>query len=1039
MNLSMNRRRRFSQSLPQSSSSSSTTTTETKTRRTIVSLITETNSHKSSGEEEEEEEEERRNDNDNHNHNHTNAERLWELKRELQKELIFSENDTTITSVSRKGNRRKEHQNEERERERNSNIERKYAQRQREEREEQTILVKEASASPSSSSLNDNNNNNTLYYERVVIGNDDDDDYNGYDYYEEEYRATTTTKSRNSNSSSSKAAAVEKKNEKNKRTIMNDNIINSSINNATITTSEDGDDDDNDSEETSSQTSTNNIYNESTDNNKPPHVNAEMEMKLRRYELKHVDLELKLSASEEKVSEAALVLEEAEKTRDMYRKQCNRAWEEVKEMERDIELERKRVAQELSNEMLKQKQIKALKSAERFRLRGNRAYAMGDLSSAEGYYAEAISLLETSGMALIDQNHLMLRTNRAAALMALGRDSDALQECLNVLNVDEENIKALLQAAQSSLSLSNLSGARKFIERIALSSTASVDDLQCAQEQQQVLLRACVERDKSSGNDAYKRSDYTEALRLYTVALKDANQIVNNIEEIHKIKVGLYSNRAATHMMLGHPLKAAEDCCVALKFHPGNMKIQLRYARCLLSLGDFDNAFQEASDVLRRSDIDKSAKIEARGIQDDIQTTEKVILDIGELLKQFEEKRTSDINESLKLSKLALEELNKVAQMAPKIPILITLKAEALRFGGFYDEARSLLESNEPSDDPRRRALEARICFDLGYLSACIEAALPVTQKLKTTKSYNEAEENDDDFSSKVKNISTETDVPDAEKLILLVEQAINAQSSREKGKVLFKEGDYEEAMGVYKKALESCAESPMLQAIFLSNICACEQALERYVDALSSASIAILLAPTFAKARSRLATLYGELDMYKDAIDACNDLLELPLDHEEKNQAIFNKREIENRTRAFTASSPPPNWLKLLGLKETATTSDVKKAYRALALIHHPDKASSRNNHGSSNINIPNFANARREEVSSKLFKLVSEAHRILTNVEEREKWKNMTMKCHRASPAQSTSYSKYGSTARRGSHTPSSASTSSKSTSSRWDHYEI
>ena len=74
---------------------------------------------------------------------------------------------------------------------------------------------------------------------------------------------------------------------------------------------------------------------------KPPQVNAELEMKLRRYELKHVDLELKLSASEEKVSEAALVLEEAEKTRDMYRKQCNRAWEEVKELERVIEEERK--------------------------------------------------------------------------------------------------------------------------------------------------------------------------------------------------------------------------------------------------------------------------------------------------------------------------------------------------------------------------------------------------------------------------------------------------------------------------------------------------------------------------------------------------------------------------------------------------------------------------------------------------------------------------------------------------------------------------
>ena len=76
-------------------------------------------------------------------------------------------------------------------------------------------------------------------------------------------------------------------------------------------------------------------------------------------------------------------------------------------------------------------------------------------------------------------------------------------------------------------------------------------------------------------------------------------------------------------MMLGHPLKAAEDCCVALKFHPGNVKIQLRYARCLLLLGDLEAAFQEASDVLTRENIDTVIKNEANEIHKDIQTCEK--------------------------------------------------------------------------------------------------------------------------------------------------------------------------------------------------------------------------------------------------------------------------------------------------------------------------------------------------------------------------------------------------------------------------------
>lgn len=322
--------------------------------------------------------------------------------------------------------------------------------------------------------------------------------------------------------------------------------------------------------------------------------------------------------------------------------------------------------------------------------------------------------------------------------------------------------------------------------------------------------------------------------------------------------------------------------------------------------------------------------------------------------------------------------------------MLITLKAEAMRFSGKYDEARSLLESNEPSDDPRRRALEARICFDFGYLSDCIEAALPVTKSTSSSQS------------------SLDACVPDRKKLILLVEQAVNAQSSREKGKVLFKEGQYEEAMGVYREALGLCAvDSPMLQAIFLSNICACEQALQRYVDALSSASIAISLAPTFVKVRSRLATLYSELDMHKEAIEAYDSLLELPLSNEERNVANWNKREVEKKRDI------EPNWYKLLGLKDfssATTTSDVKKAYKKLALVHHPDKNSA--------------------PISTKLFKLVSEASRVLCNDAEREKW-------WRQQQRRKTTTTSHSSANRRtpGSHSKSS---SSSATSSRW-HYEI
>ena len=56
-------------------------------------------------------------------------------------------------------------------------------------------------------------------------------------------------------------------------------------------------------------------------------------------------------------------------------------------------------------------------------------------------------MVESEGMGRREKNRGEVRTNRAAALMELGKGNDAVRECWNVVNVDEENIKALSQAA----------------------------------------------------------------------------------------------------------------------------------------------------------------------------------------------------------------------------------------------------------------------------------------------------------------------------------------------------------------------------------------------------------------------------------------------------------------------------------------------------------------------------------------------------------------------------------------------------------------
>jgi len=45
-------------------------------------------------------------------------------------------------------------------------------------------------------------------------------------------------------------------------------------------------------------------------------------------------------------------------------------------------------------------------------------------------------------------------------------------------------------------------------------------------------------------------------------------------ESLKTIRVGLHTNRAAAHLMLGRPLPAAEDCCAALRLDSAHSKAQ---------------------------------------------------------------------------------------------------------------------------------------------------------------------------------------------------------------------------------------------------------------------------------------------------------------------------------------------------------------------------------------------------------------------------------------------------------------------------------
>ncbi|KAI3938308.1 hypothetical protein MKW92_023207 [Papaver armeniacum] len=111
--------------------------------------------------------------------------------------------------------------------------------------------------------------------------------------------------------------------------------------------------------------------------------------------------------------------------------------------------------------------ITATKEAcEKWRLRGNKAYANGDLSKAEDYYTRGVNCISTSETSESLLKPLaMCYSNRAAARMSSGRMREALGDCIMASTLDPSFLKVLVRAANCHLALGEIEDALKYFKR----------------------------------------------------------------------------------------------------------------------------------------------------------------------------------------------------------------------------------------------------------------------------------------------------------------------------------------------------------------------------------------------------------------------------------------------------------------------------------------------------------------------------------------------------------------------------------------------
>lgn len=105
----------------------------------------------------------------------------------------------------------------------------------------------------------------------------------------------------------------------------------------------------------------------------------------------------------------------------------------------------------------------AQEACEKWRLRGNQAYANGNLSKAEECYTQGLNCVSESDSSKSCLRALMLcYSNRAATRMSLVRMREALEDCMKAVALDPNFFRVQVRAANCYLALGEVKNASKF-------------------------------------------------------------------------------------------------------------------------------------------------------------------------------------------------------------------------------------------------------------------------------------------------------------------------------------------------------------------------------------------------------------------------------------------------------------------------------------------------------------------------------------------------------------------------------------------------
>ncbi|XP_062098861.1 TPR repeat-containing thioredoxin TTL1-like [Humulus lupulus] len=340
---------------------------------------------------------------------------------------------------------------------------------------------------------------------------------------------------------------------------------------------------------------------------------------------------------------------------------------------------------------------------------------------------------------------------------------------------------------------------------------------------------------KRMGNEAYKEGRFKDALVLYDRAIA-----------LDSSKAAYHSNKSAALIGLGRLIEAVGESNEAIRIDPSYHRAHHRLATLYLRLGQAEKAlyhYKQSGPYTNSKDTDKA------------QALEKCLVSCDEARKLQ------------KWNTLLTETRFAISSGANSAPLLLTLQAEALFRLLRHEEAYATYQKGAN--------FSIDVCTNFFGMASSAYRLMIGSQVYLASGRFDDA--------VMAAQEAAKLD-PNNKEIITAVKRARAVSSARSTGNLLFKAENYSHACVAYSQGLEHDPHNSVL----LCNRAACRSKLGQFEKAIEDCTAALVVQPSYSKARLRSADCNAKLERWEAAIQDYEVLIRETPGNEEVGRALF-------------------------------------------------------------------------------------------------------------------------------------------------------